>query len=303
MSADKEKLIAELVNKGLDGDMDSVNACEDKIIRGKAKAMIMKVKKGTIERPPKPEPAANEKIDPKTPESLSKDEMISYLVNKGLDGDMDTVNACEDKIVRGKAKAMIMKVKKGTLERPEMPIFDSPVSSGEPHEENTQNDDKDTFQKIKKLIYDKFPNSIIENEEGDYIQIKPDEWNELAVWLKSEPSLLFDSLQCQMGIDIGDDKLESRYNLHSMELDHYIEIRIAVPRSDAKIPSVEQVWRIADWFERETYDMLGIEYTGHRDLRRILLPDDWEGWPLRKDYQVQETYHGIVVPKMKEGWE
>ena len=77
MSADKEKLIAELVNKGLDGDMDSVNACEDKIIRGKAKAMIMKVKKGAIERPPKPEPAANEKVDPKTPESLSKDEMIS----------------------------------------------------------------------------------------------------------------------------------------------------------------------------------------------------------------------------------
>ena len=303
MSADKEKLIAELVNKGLDGDMDSVNACEDKIIRGKAKAMIMKVKKGTIERPPKPEPAANENVDPKTPESLSKDEMISYLVNKGLDGDMDTVNACEDKIVRGKAKAMIMKVKKGTLERPEMPILDLPVSSGEPLEKNKQDDDKDTFQKIKKLIYDKFPKSIIENEEGDYIQIKANEWNELAVWLKSEPSLLFDSLQCQMGIDIGDDKLESRYNLHSMELDHYIEIRIAVPRSDPKIPSVEQVWRIADWFERETYDMLGIEYTGHRDLRRILLPDDWEGWPLRKDYQVQETYHGIVVPKMKEGWE
>ena len=132
---------------------------------------------------------------------------------------------------------------------------------------------------------------------------KPEEWNDIATWLKLEPSLLFDSLQCQMGIDIGDDMLESRYNLHSMELDHYIEIRIAVHRSDPKIPSVEQIWRIADWFERETYDMLGIEYTGHRDLRRILLRDDWEGWPLRKDYQVQETYHGIVVPKMKEGWE
>tara|TARA_B100001250_G_scaffold379168_1_gene369602 strand:+ start:807 stop:1715 length:909 start_codon:yes stop_codon:yes gene_type:complete len=302
MSSDKEKLIAELVNKGLDGDMDSVNACEDKIIRGKAKAMIMKVKKGTAERPPKPEPAANEKIDIKSPESLSKDEMISLLVNKGLDGDMDSVNACEDKIIRGKAKAMIMKVKKGTLDRPEMPVA-SPTPVEDDKEENVEDNVEDTFQKIKKLITDKFPNSLIENQEGDYIQIKPDEWNELAVWLKSEPSLLFDSLQCQMGIDIGDDKLESRYNLHSMELDHYIEIRIAVPRSDPKIPSVEQVWRIADWFERETYDMLGIEYTGHRDLRRILLPDDWEGWPLRKDYQVQETYHGIVVPKMKEGWE
>jgi len=234
--------------------------------------------------------------------SSDKEKLIAELVNKGLDGDMDSVNACEDKIIRGKAKAMIMKVKKGTLDRPEMPVA-SPTPVEDDKEESVEDNVEDTFQKIKKLITDKFPNSLIENQEGDYIQIKPDEWNELAVWLKSEPSLLFDSLQCQMGIDIGDDKLESRYNLHSMELDHYIEIRIAVPRSDPKIPSVEQVWRIADWFERETYDMLGIEYTGHRDLRRILLPDDWEGWPLRKDYQVQETYHGIVVPKMKEGWE
>ena len=82
-----------------------------------------------------------------------------------------------------------------------------------------------------------------------------------------------------------------------------IEIRIAIPKNKAEIPSIEQVWRIGDWFERETYDMYGISFSGHTDLRRILLPDDWEGWPLRKDYEVQETYHGIVVPKVKEGWE
>ena len=84
---------------------------------------------------------------------------------------------------------------------------------------------------------------------------------------------------------------------------HVIEIRIACAVKNPTIPSVETVWRIGDWFERETYDMFGIEFQGHRDLRRILLPDDWEGWPLRKDYEVQETYHGIVVPKVKEGWE
>ena len=88
-----------------------------------------------------------------------------------------------------------------------------------------------------------------------------------------------------------------------MQHNHCTEIRISVSIDKPTIPSVEQIWRIADWFERETYDMLGIEFSDHRDLRRILLPDDWEGWPLRKDYQVQETYHGIAVPKMKEGWE
>ena len=84
---------------------------------------------------------------------------------------------------------------------------------------------------------------------------------------------------------------------------HAIEIRISCNRKKPKVPSVESVWRIGDWFERETYDMYGIEFEGHRDLSRILLPDDWEGWPLRKDYQVQETYHGIIVPKVKDGWE
>ena len=107
----------------------------------------------------------------------------------------------------------------------------------------------------------------------------------------------------QYGYGFGRGSLESRYNLHSMKHLHKIEVRIKVTNDKPNIPSVEQVWRVADWFERETYDMFGINFIGHRDLRRILLPEDWEGWPLRKDYQEQETYHGIVVPKVKEGWE
>ena len=236
--------------------------------------------------------------------SQEKDKLILELVNKGLDGDMDSVNACDDKIIRAKAKAMIMKVKKGTLERPSMPESSSDAPK-EPAVDNATNSGKedDSFQKMKDMLSNEFPGEIDEIHGDGILYLKPGKWLEIAKWLKSESSLFFDSLQCQMGIDVGNDMLESRYNLHSMEHDHYLEVRIKIPRSDAKIPSVETVWRIADWFERETYDMLGIEYEGHRDLRRILLPDDWEGWPLRKDYQEQETYHGIVVPKMKEGWE
>ena len=301
----KEDMFSYLVNKGLDGDMDAVNACEDKMTRAKAKAMIVKVGKGTAERPPMPvsdasAPATSGPVDIST---LSKEDMFSYLVNKGLDGDMDAVNACEDKMTRAKAKAMIVKVGKGTAERPPMPVTAAvnDVSVDVPEDSSFSEINKDVNQKVKDMIEKEFPGSTLEGES--YIQLSSEKWFEIASWLKSEESLLFDSLQCQMGIDIGEENLESRYNLHSMKHDHYVEIRLSVPRSNPKVPSVEQVWRIADWFERETYDMFGIEFVGHRDLRRILLPDDWEGWPLRKDYQEQETYHGIVVPKVKEGWE
>ena len=128
MTDNKETLIAVLVNKGLDGDMDAVNACEDRIVRGKAKALIAKVKKGTAERPSVPQSFAPASAPgPLDVNSLSKEDMVSYLVNKGLDGDMDAVNACEDRIVRGKAKAMIAKVKKGTAERPSVPQSSAPA--------------------------------------------------------------------------------------------------------------------------------------------------------------------------------
>ena len=153
------------------------------------------------------------------------------------------------------------------------------------------------------MVKEKFPGSLLNENTETHIQLAPDHWFEIATLLKSEPTLSFDSLQCQTGIDIGENTLEARYNLHSIEHNHYTEIRISVSMDKPIIPSVEQIWRIADWFERETYDMLGIQFSDHRDLRRILLPDDWEGWPLRKNYEVQETYHGIAVPKMKEGWE
>ena len=304
MKADKESLIVDLVNKGLDGDMDSVNACEDRIIRGKAKAMIMKVKKGVIDRPELPKPVSSQLAGAgNDSQSLTKDEKINLLVNKGLDGDMDSVNACEDRIIRGKAKAMIMKVKKGAIDRPPMPSGLLSMSKDSENQVEEKEKEKSTVDKVKQLLDDMFPNQIIPKSDSDYIQLSPEKWFDIASWLKSDASLLFDSLQCQTGLDIGDEMLESRYNLHSMQKNHYCEFRIAVPRSNPRIPSVEQIWRIADWFERETYDMFGIEFEGHRDLRRILLPEDWEGWPLRKDYQEQETYHGIVIPKVKEGWE
>jgi NADH-quinone oxidoreductase subunit C len=100
-----------------------------------------------------------------------------------------------------------------------------------------------------------------------------------------------------------EDNLEVRYNLHSMIHKHTVEIRIETDRKKPIIPSVEQIWRIADWFEREVYDMYGVHFKGHRDLRRMLLPEDWKGWPLRKDYETPNKYNGMRVPKVRKGWD
>ncbi|MEE9166751.1 MAG: NADH-quinone oxidoreductase subunit C [Candidatus Neomarinimicrobiota bacterium] len=164
------------------------------------------------------------------------------------------------------------------------------------------------FVEIIDTINTNFKRGLIPTGEDvprDHIRVPYGVWDGLAAFLRHEETLKFDSLMCITGIDEGpeEENLGVIYNLHSMTHGHKVEVRIRVRKSNPVVPSVEQIWRIADWFEREVYDMYGIKFEGHRDLRRILLPDDWEGYPLRKDYVFPDTWHGIVVPKVKEGWE
>ena len=229
--------------------------------------------------------------------SEDKEKIISEAVEKALQGDMDAINNIEDRVTRSKAKAALVKAKRAKVVSDE----DSPK---EDNASESKVEAKINFnQTLCKKISEKFSDSIDGDQNNDWIQLKSENWLKIAKWLRSDEELFFDSLQCNTGMDLGEGVLESRYNLHSMKHLHKVEIRIKVSAEKPDIPSVEQVWRVADWFERETYDMFGINFIGHRDLRRILLPDDWEGWPLRKDYEEQETYHGIIVPKVKEGWE
>jgi NADH-quinone oxidoreductase subunit C len=88
------------------------------------------------------------------------------------------------------------------------------------------------------------------------------------------------------------------YHLTSIPFEKSVILKVQIDRmlgDKDKIDSVSSVWRTADWHEREIYDFFGVKFNNHPDLRRILLPADWEGHPLRKDYQEQETYHGIKV--------
>lgn len=105
----------------------------------------------------------------------------------------------------------------------------------------------------------------------------------------------FNCLQCQCAYDSGPgEDLVSVYHLIKIDddVDRPVEIRVKVfvPRNDPKVPSVYWIWKAADYQERESYDMYGIVYEGHPNLKRILMPEDWVGWPLRKDYISPEFY-------------
>jgi NADH-quinone oxidoreductase subunit C len=162
-----------------------------------------------------------------------------------------------------------------------------------------------TFEEIKSRIAAQFPEAVVDNETlaEHQVEIIPKQWGKVAKFLFENSDLHFDQLECVTGVDLGPDQpFQVRYNLHSMSHRHKIEVVVTVQRRRPSVPSIEKIWRIGDWFEREVYDMFGIRFSGHRDLRRILCPEDWVGWPLRKDYQTPHEYHGIVVPKIKEEW-
>lgn len=87
------------------------------------------------------------------------------------------------------------------------------------------------------------------------------------------------------------------YHLFSYSQNHQIVLKVDLPRDNPKVATVESVWKVANWLEREVYDLFGVIFEGHSDLRRIMLPDDWVGYPLRKDYVEQEEYDGISTQR------
>jgi NADH-quinone oxidoreductase subunit C len=138
-----------------------------------------------------------------------------------------------------------------------------------------------------------------QGEKHPRVHIMAQHWREVAQYLRTEPGLEFDWLACLSGVDyVAQDMLALVVDLRSTVHEHGIAVKVFVERKPSgaggpSIPSVSDLWPAADWHEREVFDMFGIDFPGHPDLRRILLPEDWVGHPLRKDYVFPREYHGI----------
>ncbi|CAG4994243.1 NAD(P)H-quinone oxidoreductase subunit J [Dyadobacter sp. CECT 9275] len=162
-----------------------------------------------------------------------------------------------------------------------------------------------TFVEINQILVTRFPDAITESRDNaiqPFIVVKTESLTDICRYLHEDSRLYFDYLACVTAIDNGPGlaTMEVIYNLTSIPYGHDLMLKIIFPRNQDKeplpvVPSVSHIWRTAEWHEREAFDLLGIYFEGNKDLRRILLPEDWEGHPLRKDYSAQEKYHGISV--------
>lgn len=111
------------------------------------------------------------------------------------------------------------------------------------------------------------------------------------------PAAYFDMLSCITGVDNGPEEgtMEVIYHLYSIPYNLSLALKVILLRENPEVVSVVSVWKSANWLEREVYDMFGIVFKNHPDLRRILMPADWKGFPLRKDYKHEEYYRGVKI--------
>lgn len=171
-------------------------------------------------------------------------------------------------------------------------------------------------EEIFEILKQNFGEAVLSLEKDvptePIITVNPLQIHKIAAFLRVTEGLMFDSLMCLSGVDdangtkakdadgfdtIQGGTLSVYYHLDSVELKQKITLKVSTDRENPQVESVENVWKCADWHEREAFDMYGIVFVNHPDLRRILMPYDWEaGYPLRKDYKNPEFYQGMKVP-------
>jgi NADH-quinone oxidoreductase subunit C len=162
---------------------------------------------------------------------------------------------------------------------------------------------------IAKRLQAQFPDEVLdayEHQGQAAVIVSGEKIVEMLRWLRDDAELDFKHLMSLCAVDNikrmedGLLRFEVVYNLYSINKKHSIRIRAQVPEADHSIDTVTTLWTGADWLERECYDLMGITFIGHPDMRRILLPDDWEGHPLRKEYPLKGKEEWIGLTRLIE---
>lgn len=129
-----------------------------------------------------------------------------------------------------------------------------------------------------------------------FVRIAPVRLAEAAAFLRDDSETDLKLLNSISGVDFpARGEIEVVYHASSLRRRHLFALKAVLPRDNPRLPTVEGIWPAASWHERECYDLFGVVFEGHSDLRRILLPDDWEGFPLRKDYKPAAFWHGMKI--------
>lgn len=172
-----------------------------------------------------------------------------------------------------------------------------------------------TGSDIVALLQTQFGPAVIEAKPeaiDPFVTVSVDSLRDICRFLRDDSRLKFELLNCVTGVDYleidakklakagFEPHLEVIYHFSSFTHNHRFVIKLTMPRwKDGvidrlpEVPSIADLYPTADWHERETFDLLGVRFTGHPDLRRILMAEDWDGHPLRKDYEFPLEYHGI----------
>ena len=167
------------------------------------------------------------------------------------------------------------------------------------------------LDRLKKKFGDKITGANSTNLDP-WIVVAPESLADVCLYLRDEKDLRFNYLNCISGVDYLEldpkkaakvswqPHLELVYHLSSIQRKHTLVVKVMLPRWKddiegelPEVPTVNNIWRTADWHEREVYDLSGVNFLGHPGLLRILCPEDWVGHPLRKDYEMPTEYHGI----------
>jgi len=146
---------------------------------------------------------------------------------------------------------------------------------------------------------DRFAGKVLEVSDAKldpWMVVEPAAIVEVCGFLKDDPATAMDCLSNQSGVDYRD-RIEVVYHLFSYRHRHSAILKVKLPRDNPSVPTLEELWKSANWMEREIFDLLGVNFEHHSDLRRLLMPEDWPGYPLRKDFVEPLEYHGISTTR------